>query len=477
MKRILYFFYFLILVGNKFSFGQIKNNEPANNFSFKWNHPYHQTLVMKMGMAVPDKKGGTTIYSDFDRALQLIKETDHLTLNVPKIIYLVGWQYNGHDDKYPAFFEVNEKLKRPGDSNARESLLWLMKEARKYNTTISLHINMTDAYDDSPLWEEYVANDLISKNADGSLLVIGNYNNRKAYQINYKNEWNKGYAQKRIDKLIELLPSLKEAGTVHIDAWIARESKGHYESTVTEAEYQKKICKYWIEKGIEPTSEWVMDYMTGMIPFYWHFNHRTQNDYMDFPASVVTGSHMNPDLRYSDFGLEFLFGTSMYGENLFPNAFNKIADNDWQVRFGRDFYLNFLQYYYLNSLQRLKVEGEKNNRVAFFSGNVKGSLADSTVFENNRRLRSGNTVCFPALWRKDNSLAAYSTEDRQMEYQLPDSWKNVSRADVFLVQKNGLVKRNAVKVINNQITVAIKKDTPLLILPSNDVPQIKKKKN
>jgi hypothetical protein len=33
----------------------------------------------------------------------------------------------------------------------------------------------------------------------------------------------------RIDKLLELLPALKDAGTIHIDAWIARKSKGHNE--------------------------------------------------------------------------------------------------------------------------------------------------------------------------------------------------------------------------------------------------------
>jgi hypothetical protein len=88
---------------------------------------------------------------------------------------------------------VNPALKRPGDASARESLIWLMKEARKYNITVSLHINMTNTYDDSPLWNEYAKNDLISKNEDGSLMFIGNYNNRKAYQNNYRNEWEKGY--------------------------------------------------------------------------------------------------------------------------------------------------------------------------------------------------------------------------------------------------------------------------------------------
>ena len=431
----------------------------------QFKHDYSQTLVMKMLISLPDVEGGTKVFCDLDKALALIKQTDNLTLSVPKIIYLVGWQYRGHDDLYPAFFEVNPALKRPGDSSARESLLWLMEEAKKYHTIVSLHINMTDAYDNSPLWNEYVENDLISKNEDGSLMVIGNYNNKKAYQINYRNEWEKSYAQMRIDKLLELLPALKEAGTIHIDAWIARESKGHNETVETEREYQKKVCKYWRSKGIDITSEWVMDYMTGLVPHYWHFNHRSQEDYLQIPANILTGTHMNPDLKRSDFDLEFLFGTSMYGEGLFPNERNKITDDQWERLFANDFYLNFLQYSYLNRLKRLRVEGESKSRSAFFSEDVRVSIADSTVRENDRILRTGSTLCFPVSWRNDNSLAAYSEKACELLYTLPESWKGVQMAETYLVTKNGLVRKKTIEIRNELIKLTLEAGLPLIILP------------
>ena len=431
----------------------------------QFRHDYSRTLVMKMLISLPDNNGGTKVYCDLDKALNLIKQTDELTLGAPKIIYLVGWQYRGHDDLYPAFFEVNPALKRAGDKNARESLVWLMKEAKKYHTTISFHINMTDAYDNSPLWKEYVDNDLISKNADGSLMVIGNYNGKKAYQINYRNEWEKGYAQMRIDKLLDLIPALKESGTIHLDAWIARESKGHNEAVETEREYQKKVCHYWKSKGIDITSEWVMDYMTGFVPHYWHFNHRSQNDYLKVPANRLTGTHMNPDLKKSDFDLEFLFGTSMYGEGLFPNDRNKITDDQWDILFAREFYLNFPQYYFLNKLKRLSVVGELKNRTAFFSNDVNVSISDSTVYEKNRLLRSGKTLCFPVLWRNDNSLAAYSKEGTDLLYSLPENWKDVKMADVFLITKNGLISKEKIMVVKNQVKLALEAGQPLLIQP------------
>jgi hypothetical protein len=41
----------------------------------------------------------------------------------------------------------------------------------------------------------------------------------QSYQISYAQEWKLGYAQKRIDALLRMLPELKEAGTIHIDAF------------------------------------------------------------------------------------------------------------------------------------------------------------------------------------------------------------------------------------------------------------------
>ncbi|SDC98396.1 Endo-alpha-N-acetylgalactosaminidase [Niabella drilacis] len=437
----------------------------AQETPFRFRHDYAHTLVMKMFLAKPDGKGGSEVNMNFEQALALVKEVDALTLQMPKIIYLVGATYNGHDDQYPAFFEINRSLKRPQDTNAVQSLVWLMEEARKYHTTVSLHINMTEAYDNSPLWPVYKAQDLISRNADGSLMVTGNYNNHKAYQVNYRNEWNKGYAQLRIDSLLTLLPQLKEAGTIHIDAWIARENKGAYESLVTEAAYQKKIAAYWISKGIDPTSEWAMDYMTGLIPYYWHFNHRTQDDFLKVPAGLVTGGHFNPDLKQSDFGLEFLFGTSMYGENLFPGALSHNRDVNWQAAFCRDFYLNTIQYDYLNRLQRLRVEGDGNNRVAYFSNDVRVSLGDSTVYEGQRKLRTGSTVCFPAGWRSDNSLAAFSLPGTVLTCQVPGSWQGVRRAAVLTVEGTGLKKWKTIQVKAQQISLRLQPGIPVLLVP------------
>ena len=84
-----------------------------------FKHDYSQCMMMKLKMADPDRKGGSDVHCNCEQALEIIRQTDNLTLGVKKIIYLVGWQYNGHDDKYPSFFEVNEGIKRKCDAVAR----------------------------------------------------------------------------------------------------------------------------------------------------------------------------------------------------------------------------------------------------------------------------------------------------------------------------------------------------------------------
>ncbi|MDR1583742.1 MAG: endo-alpha-N-acetylgalactosaminidase family protein [Prevotellaceae bacterium] len=428
-----------------------------------YRHDYSQTWTTKMFLAKPDGKGGSDVKITFGQALEIIRRVDTLTLGVPKIIYLVGWQYNGHDDKYPAFFEVNPALKRKEDATAEESLRWLMREARKYHTAVSLHINMTDAYDNSPLWQEYVENDLISKNSNGSLKVIGEYNKFKAYQINYRNEWEKGYTQMRIDRLLQLLPELKDVATIHIDAWIARPSEGHNESVIMEADYQRKALQYWNMKGIDVTSEWVMDYMTGLVPLAWHFNGFVQMDYLRIPAGVYTGTGINPDIRESDHDLGFLFGVSSYGEPIWKTP----VIDEWIHALTKDFMLKCPQYFFLNRLERLGVDGSGKNRIARYSRQVSVSLADSTVRQQNRILRRKNTVSFPAVWRDDAGVIIYTDEpDGKYRFDIPFEWGDARNVTLYRFTSNGWLPADKIRIKDNAFVAVLESETPYYAVPS-----------
>ena len=446
----------------------------------KWKLAYHQTLTLKLFLSQAGYDGkyksrdndSSTVYLRIADAMEVIKKIDNLTLGIPKIIYLVGWQYNGHDSKYPAWFEGNERLKRPGDKNAIESIRWLMKEAKRYHTTVSLHINMFDAYEDSPLWKEYVAHDIIAKNKDGSLR-----SGEWGYPISYAQEWKTGFAQKRIDSLCKLLP-VQEAGTIHIDAFhtwppipsvdstgksFVNLGKGptspYLKFTVQdETKAQVSIFNYWASKGIDVTSEGV-DFLretdfAGLQPMAWWFT-RSPQEYLDYPASFYTGG-----VDRDDWGK--LFGSSMHGEQEIKE------DTVSFEKFLGSFCMNTLPWYYLNRLERKYAVEDKDFKKAVFSGNVESGSKSGRYYllQNKDTLASGDDLLIPALWTVSPSVIAFSRNGYEnREWKLPTGFGSALEVDVYSISAEGQKFLHKVKADKGFIRLSVPAGKGFLLRP------------
>ena len=79
----------------------------------KPHHEYHQLLAYKIFMAMKSDPPYTTC----EEALSIIKGMHAISRGMKQVVYLVGWRYDGHDSKCPAWFETNRHLMRPGDSD------------------------------------------------------------------------------------------------------------------------------------------------------------------------------------------------------------------------------------------------------------------------------------------------------------------------------------------------------------------------
>ena len=476
MKKLLSLFALIVASGLLPVYAQTVINAPAQTPKPElfWHHEYHQTLTMKLFLSAPEPekgegiqvkkrdKGESKVSLNFEQALDVIRKIDNLTLGIPKIIYLVGWQYNGHDSKYPAWDQVNPLLKRPQDKTALESMKWLMEEAFRYNTTVSVHINMFDAYDDSPLWDTYVENDIIARNADGSLR-IGEW----GWPISYAQEWKTGYAQKRIDRICDML-SLKKAGTVHIDAfhtWVPLGEEGPISpylgfSVEDESEAQKKIFKYWNSKGVDVTSEGMrflrISAFEGLQPSSWWFSPSAEEAMM-WPASYYCGGTTTDPL-----GL--LFGKSMHGEDIIQKDPNTLPG------FLKQFCTQTLPWYFLNRLDRITFSDKKSYKEVAFSEGVTTHLGDKEyhIKQNGRLLLHNGDVFMPALWIGKQAIVAYSTDGYSGKtWQLPNEWEGVQSVDMFNLTLDGTrsLKRNA-PVSNMSVTLSLKADEAVLIVPS-----------
>lgn len=413
-----------------------------------YRHDYHQTLTMKMFMA--DNAGRVSL--TFEQGLEVVRKVDNLSRGIPKIFYLVGWQYDGHDTGYPAWDVVNPKLKRAQDATALESLKWFMREARRHNTTVSFHINMLDINPTSPLWDTYLAKDVIARNADGTLKKY-----RWGYPISYTLEWNAGLAQRRIDALIDMV-DLDRVGTVHIDAFhqyipgFGTDPISPYHGITTDQEIdtQKKIFRYWRDRGVDVTSELTYSYrkdpLLGLQPMSWHFR---DVDPMKIPPTLHIGGR----------GGDARFGTSMQAESLIRRDPVNLGG------FQEEFATTTLLWYYLNRLDRLSFqEGVVTFSCGVTSANVDGKLL---VRRGDLILRDGDDMFVPALWKHRKEIVAFSRAGYEARaWTLPADWRRVRAVDVYTIGLDGLTpSARAVPVTDGRVTLRLPAGVAVSIVP------------
>lgn len=384
-------------------------------------YDYTHTLMLKLCLAVPDPQIGCKVHCTFDEALEAVKQIDRMTPGYTKVIYLVGWQYNGHDDRYPEFFEVNPKLKSPQDATALDSLLRLVEESKKYNTVISYHINISDAYQESKLWPEYIAHGLIVCGRNGKPKVTGVWGGRKAYQVRLAQEWESGYFQKRVDRLLDLLP-IEEAGTIHIDAFFVH--KGKDTSVAREKAARRKMIEYFNSRGVEVTSEfiyreqnsglrlhWGKSDVIGLIPAFWN-PVLSPGEILKYPASVVGfGEQCKALTPYKQ--LEWLIYGNLHGEDILL----KHRDPAWVLEFLKRFITYTAPHYYLNQFDRLKICGMGRSRRLYHSDGVVSYVDGHRIEQNGRVLKQGNNLCLPETVRS-NSYLAYSESGGEQTWYL-----------------------------------------------------------
>ena len=423
-------------------------------------HDYTSAITYKIFLASRNADGTqTNVVKTFEDALEVIKRIDAMTLGIKKIVYLVGWQYNGHDSKYPAWGEVNAALKSDCDKDARESLIRLMDEGFMYNTVVSLHINVSDAYPDSPLWDEYVERDLIIKNKDGTLRNGGKWGGMQAYYVSLTNEWNSGMTVKRIDELCELLP-IERAGTIHIDAFLAHDDPGHGYSLADEQAARNKVLRYFRERGIDATSELVYsespspymadtDHCIGLQPLAYHFS-QTLQEYIDRPASLMVGVIASRMFKgWEAASLDALFGGSCDIERKIQIGGDGWAEDCLHSLYFRDFRQKFL-----NSLERDHVEVTRDITKAYFSGGV---VSDSNcgITKNGVPLQ-GESILLPLVGTKRGKYYYYAFNgeahsfDMGKAFGIPDGTKFTVR----VMTTDGLSDDcETVEVRNGRITL------------------------
>ena len=438
----------------------------------KYRHAYHQSLVYKiMNCEKPNR-----VLVTFEQTLDIIRRVHRFSRGLKQIVYLTGWQYEGHDSKYPAWFEVNAALKRECDERPLDSLLWLMREARKWNAVVSVHINMYDAYENSPLWDEYVRNDLLNRDESGNLSKGGVWGGEQAYMIVQQLEWRSGYAKRRIDALLELLP-IEEAGTIHIDANIPRPSPYHGITREDEIQAIIEQIRYWNERGIDVTNELFLHEFAGWVPMAWHLN-LDEASRLRYPASVICGGGPGWNvrrLRNARDAAWIGFFTAPEAGCLYEEAWGISIDTDadnYLRTFADEFYLRTLPWYYLNRRRPIRHIHTAEHYTVQFGGGVESTVRVSdrfyTLQEQGRLLVNGTDVFLPALWNGNNEYLAYSRSGGRIRWELPPHLQSAERFEIRSLTAPDRLPRHAIAA-QGRITLELDAREGVSVVPYTEI--------
>jgi len=432
-------------------------------------HDYHQTLVLKIFNIHP--RTDLHPICTFKETLEGIRKVDNITRGIPKILYLEGWQKGGFDRLFPAWNEVDPRLKREEDSTAMESLRWLIREARQYHTIVSLHIDMVQAYPDSPLWDEYVKKDIVGRDANGKIILIDGRINH----ISYTREWEEGLAQKRIDQLIEMVPELKDGHTIHVDnlitywkpenrplsPWHARKENGGIDM-YKETETIRKIFKYWRDRGFDVTGEGILwahppgEGFYGLQGYSWWA--RGTEHSMQVPERL---SARGATVRTEDGGTkmgDYRVGSSMHGEQTW------LRDKENLTGFLGKFCTMTLPWYYLSQHDRISlIDGILYYSDGLIAGEIDGKR---TIKQGDYVLVENDDVFVEAKWR-EKEIIAYSKEGySNKQWAMPEDWKGVKSVDIYKITINGLEQiESGKKIENGKLELTLSGDEGVSIVP------------
>lgn len=437
-----------------------------------YQYDYTRCMVMKLSLAYPKKDGsGSHVLMNFEQALTAVQAIDALTQGILKIYYLVGWQYNGHDDKYPDFFQVNPALKRPEDKTARDSFLWLYEHAKAYHSVISVHINFNDAYEDAPSFKKFCAAGALIRKRDGTPRAIERYNKKACYKTSFKEYWNSGLFQAQFDRLLDILP-LTDCRTVHVDNFQCYHNCNPDISIGEMQAYRRKMIGYVTEKGIDITSEFTyredeslpnkkffglprehspsapMDTL-GLIPASWWCTRMKREEYVTIPPQLYGGG-IYKDKRYGN----YLYG-NMHGEDVI-----RIDNPDWTAAFFHDFATIQLPYHFLCQYKRLAIKGRGRNERCIFEQGIVSYNKKRKITWNGHIYKEKDTVFLPLIHREKEWIAYSGTGDSR-SWVIPD--KGVCAARIYRITPKGNVFLYQTQLIRGTLPITIKKREGLLI--------------
>jgi hypothetical protein len=396
----------------------------------------------------------------FDEVLERIKEFAAQTDSAAYVMYLLGWQYEGHDSGYPSVDKVNENL------GGYEALVNLIEEAKKYNVNVTFYDNYDDSYPNHPGWDP----DVICRDPQGSLMKGGVWEGNQSYLISsYK------YAMKSgLDRVRFTLETYPVQGAYFIDVLSGGFNGGRKYDFNPESlagaqknfEGKLMIIEAFNKKGLDIATEDFTGYFVGHVGTFGNII-AFDNVYFENEESIP----LIPFVYHSktSYGMKI----SNRAQNLKRFIYGQRAEkftNRRSVFTPDDYLLDNLpkQKLYGKAMKSYEKEGDVE-RVVYEDGsvvvvNIKAdtysvALAEGVVIAKDY------TSFVPM---NQNVTMACSRDGGLFTYRIPQSWANRKDIRVVKLNRDGSRESIRLKLKNGNITFQSEANAPYKIMYGKD---------
>ncbi len=432
--------------------------DPATGFSYK---------VMNDWLDQPGNEPATT----FEETLQLIKRISIITGNTRQVAALTGWQNKGHDSGWPYFNKVNEAL------GGLPKLQWLAREARKYNATLSYHLNLDDSNENTPGFERSIP--VLAAGHDGKPYPWSIYftGGPQVYRINHTKDLESGFFEERVMAFLNMVPKTNSVQLDTFRPFSISFGPGENIGMVDEAVSSARIVEWFHKRGIAVSSEGPVDALYGVLDATYHLFAQSDpfhilmtygkihggGKHSKGPGQVLGWAH-NQDLVMRPIEWrEPKFNIHM--------RWNPVTDDEL-----RDIYYlgNLTQGYLTNkhlvwlgedvrepgvAADAAKADAPPPAYVGRFEDGTVSRVSSSgrwTVIDNGATTVDGD---YRAIPRGDSEILLYSVTGRRAEVRVPGAWagKRLILTEVEAPSRSVVVQRAAQ---SSSVTIDLRPRTP-----------------
>ena len=216
---------------------------------------YVNKMLYMTGTDLPTASVPKHTFSDIS---DYVKKVAALIDFAPQIVYLGGWQFDGHDTGYPSFDEIGRRM------GGLEAYLKLKLDAAAQNCEISLDMNLDDAYANSPAFDER----FIARTPDGALWRGKRWTRDESYIMGMAKYMRSGLCRERIERACAKY-QLRTSVLVDVLSWFSirhdwdKDAPASGVENLFEGKY--RVLDIFTRQGIDVVSEELRYPMIGKL--------------------------------------------------------------------------------------------------------------------------------------------------------------------------------------------------------------------